>query len=177
MKRVLLPIFALSLLLGACRTNPNMSARSDTSAHIVATSAAVSLGIKDSKWGPLPSYELASHSFTHGSDSKFKSSARAGALKLDLLLDGDGSVHDVAVSESSGDAVMDKSIASAFKNARALRLSPVDAGRHVLRFTMQIEIASRSQRFTDGASLGSLGPQPNYSPAPPANYSYSTSTP
>jgi len=204
MKRNLLPVLALSLLLGACTTNPN------TSAHID-TNPAVSAGIKDTKWGPLPSYEPAGHRFTRLSfpsidrwndgslikpDSyergghpfnklsvaSIESSTAGGVVKLDLLVNQDGTVRDVAILESSSDPSVDHATAAMFKKARySLKLAPEDPAPYLVRFTMDLRMVRTAGRdghgFGDSSSVASLGPRPGYYSPPPTSYSYSTSTP
>jgi TonB family protein len=176
MKSHLLPILALSLLLGACTTRISTSARTDTR-------PAISAGTKVTKWGELPSYEAAGHRFTKVHFQYFQFDNTTDALQLDLLVNQDGTVRDVAVLERSDNPELNKAAAAAFRNARySLKLSPDDPAPHVVRFTvgfLMIEGTSspRSDGDLYGSSLGSLGPQPDYSPPPPPTYSYSTSTP
>lgn len=189
MKSSLLVFLGLPILLGACNASTSTSAYIDTS-------LAVSAGTKDTKWGLLPSYEPAGHRFTGVSAANFGAAMRrrdtvlpltvfgvldtAVALKLDLLVNPDGTVRDVAIFESSSNPVLDKAAAAAFKNARySLKLSPVDPAPHVVRLTMGVRIVANagSHGLVNSSSLGSLGPQANYSGPPPANYSYSTTTP
>ena len=171
MKSSLLALLALPILLGACSTATTQSAHVDSN-------PAISAGIKDTKWGPLPSYEPDGHRFiwVHGPD--FGMLNGLGVLKVDILVNSDGTVRDVAIVESSSNPRRDRAAAAAFKKARySLNLSPVDPAPYVVRYavasfvvrdTMRVRGKANGGRghLGDPKSVSSSGPQPDFSGAP-----------
>jgi TonB family protein len=167
MKLTLLPVFALALLLSACSTSSSNSVQAPTGPAIPA-------GNKVTQWGELPSYEPAGHHFSGVTAPHLGPLQVNGELKLDLLVNPDGTIQDIAIFESSGDKVVDQIAASAFKKARySLRLSANDPAPYVVRLTMGLKTTSvqngHDQRYIDTRNYSSAGPTPptqSYSTSP-----------
>jgi hypothetical protein len=127
----ILPLLALACLLGACSS---FSPVRHTQAAVPPRPAQLA-GYKVTVWGERPSYDQLGHSFrglgrptVNTFDSK---------LTLDVLVNPDGSVHDVAIFESSGNASLDRRVAARFKHAHySLRLAPDDPSPHVVRWAL-----------------------------------------
>lgn len=125
------PLLVLTCLLGACSSFSPLR-------HAQATlppRPAQLAGSKVTVWGERPSYDQGGHHFRGlgrptVNTFDFK-------LTLDLLVNPDGSVHDVAIFESSGNPSLDRRVAARFKDAHySLRLAPDDPAPHVVRWTI-----------------------------------------
>lgn len=125
----LLPLVALSLLLGACS--------SFQSSHYVAKSTLpppIRAGIKITPWGELPSYEQDGHFFKSWVNLRPSEVNLSGRVVVEVLVKTDGTVRDVAIFESSGDSAMDQLALRMYKYSRySLRLDATDPAPHVVR--------------------------------------------
>ncbi len=141
---------ALGLVLGACST-PTTS-----------TGPAVRAGNKVTHWGELPSYEPHGHRFEGLRAPNLGQLIIQGVVQLDLLINADGTIEDVAVFESSGDPRLDKAVADTFRKARyTLKLGPSDPAPYVVRITMGLKTeAPDPANRIDMTNYSQLGPQP-----------------
>jgi hypothetical protein len=126
MNRLILPLCALALLAGACS-----STQSAKKAPIPAKNA----GTVDTHWGNLPRYttdqQVAFLDFNPKGIPFFPKSYR---VEVDLLVERDGSVRDVAVRRTSGAPAVDDVVVTHFKQSRSrLLLSPTDPAPYVIQ--------------------------------------------
>jgi len=126
MKPLILPVFALALLAGACS-----STQSATNVPAPAKNA----GTVDTHWGNLPRYTsdqgIAALSFNPKAVPFFPENYR---VEVDLLVERDGQVRDVAVRRTSGAPAVDEVIVNRFKNSRSsLVLAPTDPAPYVIQ--------------------------------------------
>jgi TonB family protein len=150
MKVAPLALLAACLLLAACST-PTTS-----------TGPAVRAGNKVTRWGELPAYEPNGHRFEGVGSPDVGRVLANGVVQLDLLINADGTVEDVAIFESSGDPRVDKAAATAFRRARyTLKLGRDDPAPYVVRFTMTLKTeAPAPVSRIDMTDYSKLGPQP-----------------
>jgi TonB family protein len=170
MKTSLVPLLAVSLLLVGCSTSTSTVSYPNTSPAVV----------KDTRWGRLPSYERVGSLMSGLRSSHPSVVENAGnALKLDLLVNPDGSVREVAIRESSRNPSLDRAVAAAFDNARyTLEHTSVDSTPYVVRLTLEYPgvVRASTPRAGHVLDLRGQGPRPDYS-GPPISYSYSSSDP
>lgn len=125
----LLPLLALSLLLGACS--------SFQSSHYHAKSPSpppIQAGIKVTPWGELPSYEQAGHFFKSWANLRPSEVNLSGRVVVEVLVKSDGTVRDVAIFESSGNPEVDRLALRMYKYSRySLHLDATDPAPHVVR--------------------------------------------
>jgi TonB family protein len=156
MKLIPLPLVALALLLGAC------SSSTPTAANHVAPPPGppVRGSTKVTAWGELPSYDARGHYFK---DMRAPNGGPYnGKVTLDLLVNANGTVEDVAVFESSGNAQFDRAAADQFKKAQyTLQLGPDDPAPYVVRYTIVNRINDTgSQIPANMTNYSQLGPGP-----------------
>ncbi len=129
MKLHALPLVALSLLLGACS-----SAQSRQSAAKPATPAAVRTENKVTAFGEFPSYDPRGQKFKAFTGRRDTEIDLRGRAVLDVIVNADGSVMDVAIFESSGNPAYDEMALRLFRNSRySLRLAPGEPAPYVVR--------------------------------------------
>lgn len=155
----LLPLLALSLLLGACS--------SFQSSHYHAKSPSpppIQAGIKVTPWGELPSYEQAGHFFKSWANLRPSEVNLSGRVVVEVLVKADGTVRDVALFESSGNPEVDRLTLRMYKYSRySLRLDEGDPAPHVVRQTIMLQSgadAGESQIPMTDQSLPLMGPPP-----------------
>lgn len=150
MKLHAMTLLALGLVLGACST-PTTS-----------TGPAVRAGNKVTQWGELPTYESHGHRFEGVRSPPVGRMLVNGTVQLDLLINADGTVEDVAIFQSSGDPRVDKAAATAFRKARyTLSLGPTDPAPYVVRLTMGMKSGAPDPADRiDMTNYSQLGPQP-----------------
>jgi len=158
MTKRLLPLLALTLLLGACTTTQT----SDQSPPI-------RTGTRATAWGELPTYDQRGHIF----DLPGRSPVNAfdATLTFDVMVNADGTVHDVALLKGSGNDNVDRQTLARFKKAHyTLKLGPADPAPYVVQQTVEYKTASTyTSRGIDPAL------QKNLSGPKPPTQSYSTS--
>lgn len=138
MKRSLLPLVALTVLLGACNTTPTASQR---------VIPATSTGTRATAWGNLPTYDQRHHRFKNLS-GRPPATAFNGPVALDMLVNRDGSVQGITLVQSSGNQRVDEVIKKRFTTGRyTLLLGPDDPAPYVVR---QYVVS------------GDVSPQPSY---------------
>jgi TonB family protein len=172
MNRCLLPLIALASLLSAC------SSPAPTTAQ--APARAIPTGTRTTTWGERPSYDQSGHYFKL--TGRPSVNAFDAKITFDVLVNPDGTVHDVALLSSTGNAKFDGRILARFKGARyTLRLDPADPAPHVVRQTVEFKTASadrgHDQRHIDTRNYSGAGPQPPTSGPPAGSYSYTTTRP
>lgn len=129
MKLHALPLLALSLLLGACS-----SAQSPKSATNPGTSPAVRTENKVTALGEFPSYDPQGQHFKLYTQRRAYEAVLEGRAMVDVIVNADGTVQDVAIFESSGDPSFDQMAIRLYKNSRySLRLAPDDPAPYVVR--------------------------------------------
>jgi len=136
MNRSIIPLTALTFLLGACSSTPTQSA------HRPQPLPAQSAGTLQTAWGELPTYRTADSEFpfvlTPYPGFKTPTELRPDdAPVVDVLVDRDGSIKDVKVHTSSGFEAVDIYAINRFVGARArLQIAPTDPAPYVIRQTM-----------------------------------------
>lgn len=131
MKRLLPPLLALPLLLGAC-SNMNSDG-----ARFPVPPAPVRIADRSTNWGPQPSYDGKGQYFYHMSRLSSHEYMLNGVAVLDLLVNRDGTVQKMAVVSSSGDISTDQMATGMYAHARySLPLGPDDPAPYVVRETV-----------------------------------------
>jgi len=161
---------ALTLLLGGCSSTP-------PSGQPATAAVPIPAGTRPTPWGELPVYDQSGHFF--------QNLARVppvllpdAAVTLDIMVNHDGSVRDVAVAQSSGNREVDLQTQAQFAHARySLRLRPEDPAPYVVHQTIAFKTDVAQTAPPTWTTQGELGPQPNYSGPPPSNYSNATMHP
>jgi hypothetical protein len=134
MKRILPPLLALPLLLGACATSQQPSKETVASRDGFARQT----GSLVTAWGKLPTY---SHQREELRELKSRFSwlpvLLAGidnTAKVDVLVDRDGTVRDFAIVESSGDPAKDSIVGPSLDGVRiTTKIAPEDPAPYVFR--------------------------------------------
>jgi TonB family protein len=190
MKRTLLPVLALSLLLGACSSATRTSSRLPISPPPVRTAD------RASAWGERPSYDRKGQYFAitgkNGVQTQLVSSERKNVIgEVELLVERDGTVKDAVIVSSSGNADFDRSFVRLCRNAQySLRLDQDAPAPYVVRQPIAIKYIVSMHHRTIGIDVSDYsqsGPQPNFTGdvggshsqmfSPPAGISYSTQSP
>lgn len=153
MKRYLLALITLPVLLGGC-SSPNQS----VSQRVIPT------GTVTSSWGERPSYRQYSHHFDL--TGRHPVNAFDSKVDLEVLVNADGTVQDVAILESSGNAMVDRVTVARFMGARySLKLEPTDPAPHVVRQLIEYKTESSMKAadrwYIDATKYSDLGPLPN----------------
>ena len=159
MKRSLLPLVALTVLFGACTTTQTSDQRA----------APIRTGTRATAWGQLPTYDQSGHYFQQVGRPPVN--AFDATVAFDVMVNADGSVHDVALLQGSGNDHVDRQTLARFKKARyTMKLSPTDPAPYVVSQTVVYKTASTyASRGIDPAQQKDLS-----GPKPPTQ-SYSTS--
>jgi TonB family protein len=156
MKRLLLVLPALSLLLSACSSVNQITARSS------AAPAPIRVADRDSAWGLRPSYDAKGQSF----DLSRRNLARhrmaikddvpiEGTATVDLLVDREGTVQDAAIVSSSGDRHVDELAIMLYRNARySLHLKAEDPAPYVVNQTVTLRLSSVVSELPRGVDYG-----------------------
>lgn len=150
MKTPLLPLLALSILLGACS-----SAQSAKTATKPAPPPAARAESKVTSFGEFPSYDPRGQHFkllTHRRDYE---AVKEGRAVVDVIVNADGTVQDAAIFESSGDPTFDEMAIRLYKNSRySLRLAPGDLAPYVVRQNFETRQGA-PLNTADGSKLSS----------------------
>ena len=149
MNTKLLPLLALPVLLGACESF-NM-------ARLPQTPPPVQLASRATTWGELPTYDMKGQFFKIGplsSLKNFPTEGTGGRVTIDLLVNRDGTVRALKVTESSGDMKADRAAMELFRNARyTLKLAESDPAPYVVTQTVELKMVvqagERSRRGID----------------------------
>ena len=142
MKRFILPLIALTLLVGACSSSTSTVRKQDVPPK--------STGTRATAWGELPTYDQEGYKFQFPKPPPHLGIASVTPVTLDVVVNADGSVEDATVVASSGNAALDRAALSAFIGARySLQLSPGNPAPYVVR--QQIKFSK-----DDGEQLGSV---------------------
>lgn len=161
MQRSLLPLVALTLLLGACS--------SPQSAQNTQPLPAQTAGTVATPWGEMPTYKFKGHAFVLN-PQRAPAPRMANVVEVDVLVERDGTVRDVFVRKVSGFTQVDSIVAARFKESRSrLVLAPTDPAPYVIRdslanyvsydTTSRIPISSHSDsRFSDNRPMGTGAP-------------------
>lgn len=129
MKLPILLFVALSFVLGACS-----SLRSPAPVAKRIVPPAVRAENIVTAFGEFPSYDPRGQKFKPFSDRRNTEIDLRGRAVIDVIVNADGSVLDVAIVESSGNPAYDEMALRLFRNSRySLRLSPGDPAPHVVR--------------------------------------------
>ncbi len=145
MKTPLLPLVALSLVLGACS-----SAQSHKTAAKPATPPPVRTENKVTAFGEFPSYDPRGQHFKLYTQRREYEVGLNGRAVVDVIVNADGTVQDVVIFESSGNDDYDQMALRLYKNSRySLRLAPGDPAPYVVRQ----EFVTRRVVHTEGSQL------------------------
>jgi TonB family protein len=126
MKLHILPLVALSLLLGACNTT-HTTARANVPPPVRAEN-------KVTAFGEFPSYDPRGQHFKLYTQLREYEVGRKGRAVVDVIVNADGTVQDAVIFQSSGDDDYDQTALRLFKNSRySLRLAPGDPAPYVVR--------------------------------------------
>jgi len=143
MKRfMILPLFALAFLAGAC-SSPQSAKKSPSP-------QAKAAGTVETHWGNLPAYtsEQGKGALVFDKEAIRLPVVAAYHVKVDLLVDRDGRIKDVAVRESSGVPEIDAIVAQRFKQSRSrMVLDPTDAAPYVLQCALTSDGVPDGVRF------------------------------
>lgn len=125
MKRLLLPLIALTFLVGACSSPTQPTAQ---------MGPPKSTGTRATAWGELPTYAPEGHTFRFSKPPRLPGVTSAKPVTLDVVVNADGSVKDATVTESCGNAFLDRTALAAFIGARySLQLGAGDRAPYVVR--------------------------------------------
>lgn len=161
MKRLIPPLFALVSLLGACSSTP--------SALNTQPVPAKSAGTADTRWGSLPAYTADRANPILLDPQAMPAPQRAYSVKVNLLVERDGTVRDVEGRKTSGIPGVDAALVAKFKGARSrLILAPSDTAPYVISYTVdhRLDIADANTpprndyRFVDDRPMGTGQPTP-----------------
>jgi hypothetical protein len=140
MKCLLLPLFALTLLLGACSSINPASARHPT------PPVPVRLANRATIWGEQPSYDEKGQYFVNVIVPKLHVLVPDGTTTLDLLVNRDGTVQKTAVVASCGNRTTDLSVAAMYGKARySLPLGPDGPATYVVRQTFSFKVVGSTK--------------------------------
>ncbi len=129
MKSPALLLVALSLLLGACS-----SFRAPAPVAKKVYPPAVRAENIVTAFGEFPSYDSRGQSFKPFTNRRDTEIGLTGRAVLDVIVDADGKVQDVAIVESSGKPAYDEMALRVFRNSRySLRLTSGDPAPYVVR--------------------------------------------
>jgi hypothetical protein len=134
MKRLLPALLALPLLLGACASTGEIPPEAASgNNHYVRP-----IGLLATAWGNLPTYSLQPADLRQfRSRFSWMPVWMAGidnAAKVDLLVNRDGTVRDVSILVSSGDAGKDSTVRARLDGVRiTTKIAPEDPAPYVLR--------------------------------------------
>jgi len=166
MKRLLLPLIALTFLVGACSSPTKPTAQSGPPKNT---------GTRATAWGELPTYDQTGQKFQFARRPPHPGITSVKPVTLDIVVNADGTVEDATVTESSGSAFIDRTALAAFIGARySLVVGPEHPAPFVVRqqMTFTKEDASRFT-YSDGVPWynGKLGSVPE--PGAPMNQAWS----
>jgi len=142
MTRFVLPLAALVLLVGACS--------STQSALNTQSVPAKPAGTVETRWGSMPAYTSDKGSPILLDPQGIPAPLRGYSMKLDLLVDRDGTVREVDVRKTTSMPDVDAAIAAKFKKARSrLVLAPSDPAPYVIRFSFdhRVEVADSDGNY------------------------------
>ena len=129
MKRTFLPLFALTVLLGACSSL-------QTGARYITPPAPIPTGTRATAWGNLPTYDQRGHYFVNLSGRPLVNAFDATVV-FDVLVQRDGKVQDVSLRQSSGNENVDRQTMARVKTARyTMNLGPDDPAPYVVNQTI-----------------------------------------
>jgi len=153
MKRLLPPLLALPLLLGACTSasQPAPGAPRPTPPPAIRTADT------NTAWGERPTYDGKGQYFERVNWPNQRLYQLGGTPTLDLLVGRDGIVQKIAVIVSSGDAATDQQAAAMYWHARySLPLGPDAAAPYVVRVTVDFRRFASARNRTSGSDDLSL---------------------
>jgi TonB family protein len=158
MKRILPPLLVLPLLLGACATSQQPSKETVASSSGFARQT----GSLATAWGKLPTY---SHQPEELQQFKSRFSwlpvLLAGidnTATVDVLVNRDGTVRDVAIVESSGNPAKDSTVKPSLDGVRiATKIAPEDPAPYVFR---TLVVFHKAPGY--GSDYSSLYPETRY---------------
>jgi TonB family protein len=126
MKLNALLLLALSLVLGACNSIRPAAQHS--------VPPPVRTENKVTAFGEFPSYNPRGQSFKLFTSRRDSEIGLTGRAVVDVIVNADGTVQDVAIFESSGKPSYDEMALRLFKNSRyTLRIAPGDPAPYVVR--------------------------------------------
>ena len=142
--RSIFPLAALVLLVGACSST--QSSLNQNGQPVPARAA----GTVETRWGSMPSYTCDKGSPIALNPQGIPTPAPSWAVEVDLLVERDGTVRDVAMHRTSTIPDLDAVLVAKFKEARSvLVLASSDPAPYVIRYNLnhlvELADASRSQ--------------------------------
>jgi hypothetical protein len=161
MKKILVPLLALSLLLGACSTAMQYSAR------LPKPPPPVRVANRATVWGERPAYEQSGQYFFSSVRRSVADLPPQGTGTIDVLVDRDGAVQDAIVVTSSGSPILDHAFIDVYRHSHySLRLGSDAAAPHVVRETFRYRRAfakvDSPTPYVRGADYTSYTPLPEY---------------
>jgi TonB family protein len=156
MKRLILPLMALTFLAGACSSTPKSATKPSLE----------SLGTRSTAWGVLPTYNVPGQRFAFVRLPRLnEDSFTPKSVTLDVLINADGSVEDATVTTSSGDPMTDFAVLASFIGA-SYSLQPGDD--YPAPFVVQQKMTVNPESMRGMAYANAYGPFGQQSSMPPA---------
>jgi len=164
MKRFILPLIALTFLVGAC-SSPTPTAQKPGGPP-------KSTGSRPTVWGELPTYAQAGHSFNLSPEKlRVPVADHTQWVTLDVVVNADGSVKDATIRQSSGNPVVDRTVLAAYIGTHySLKLGPTDPAPYVVQ---QAIVFPKQGEGLDPELASTISPYPmqhNSMPPPGAPY-------
>jgi TonB family protein len=150
-------MIAAALLLGGCASSPSTGRKG----------YAPQTGELATKWGKLPTYRHQSAELREFKQQfSWLPAFFAGidhTAKVDVLVNRDGTVRDVAIIASSGDSGHDASVLGRLQGVRiTMKIAPEDPAPYVYRTV----VAFQKNRWDTTISASNFYPQTNYAEQP-----------
>jgi len=122
-------------------------------------------GTVETRWGALPTYKADKGNPLVLNPQRTPVYPSSYKVEVDLLVERDGTVRDVALRNSSGIPQVDKGVTAEFKDARSrLVLAPTDPAPYVIRYALALAVADNSSdahndyHFVDDRPMGTGAP-------------------
>jgi TonB family protein len=162
MKRFILPLIALTFLVGAC-SSPTKSTHKPGKPPVLTGKLATA-------WGELPTYNTSGYGFVLTRQPLLPAGPLKGkTVDVDVMVNADGSVEDATVRTSSGDARIDHAVLASFIGARySLKVGPGNPAPYVVPLTLKISKPTYTSISSDGIAWNNF----KMGSAPPAGAPY-----
>jgi len=151
MKKIFVPLLASSLLLGACSSATQYSAR------LPKAPPAVRVADRVTVWGERPAYDQKGQYFFSSTRRSSDDLPPQGTATIDLLVNRSGRVKDVAIVTSSGNPKLDRAFIVTYRHSHySLRLRSDAAAPYVVRETVSYKRAFAKVDSSNSIVIGSV---------------------